>query len=169
MRQHANTLVCRDESIMLFTPPIMLFTPPIMLLSNSQEIMLKKVPIMLVSFSTKCPFLTITTTLAAILRFRAKSEGLGDFSLLNNETTQTSTSWPGSWESSGSLLELSTTAGPLLLLVLGPLSMLLLGSAVDDSIWRALHVHYSRKTARLFPNYALCFCGLIIPEIMPAY
>ena len=44
--------------------------------------MLKKVPIMLVSFSTN--FLTITTTLAAILHFRAKSEGLGDFSLLNN-------------------------------------------------------------------------------------
>ena len=60
--------------------------------------------------------------LATILRFRAKSdslvlrpslapvfdrlqyaktesEGLGDFSLLNNETTQTSTSWLGSWES----------------------------------------------------------------------
>ena len=43
-----------------------------------------------------------------ILRFRAKSEGLGDFSLFNNETT----SWPGSRESSGSLPELSTTAGP---------------------------------------------------------
>ena len=74
--------------------------------------------------------------LAAILRFHAKSEGLGDFSLLNSETTQTSTSWPGSWESSGLLPELSTAAGPLLLLV-GPLSLdsvLLLGPAVDDSI-----------------------------------
>ena len=65
--------------------------------------------------------------------FRAKSEGLGDFNLLNNETIQMSTSWPGSWEFSGSLLELSTAAGPLLLL--GPLSLdsMLLGPAVDDS------------------------------------
>ena len=97
--------------------------------------------------------------------------GLGDLSLLNNETTRKSTSWPGSWESSGSLLELSIAAGPLLLLVLGPLlldyNMLLLGPAVNDSIWRALHMHYSRKTAQLF--YALCFCRLIIPEIMPAF
>ena len=54
--------------------------------------------------------------------FRAKSEGLGDFSLLNNEATRTSTSWLGSWESSGSLLELLKAAGPLLLLVLGPLA-----------------------------------------------
>ena len=68
----------------------------------------------------------------------------------------------------GSLLELST----VLLLVRGPLlqkhSILLLGPAVDDSLCRALYVHYSRKTAQLFSNYALCFCGLIIPEIMPA-
>ena len=92
--------------------------------SRNVPIMLKKVPIMLASFSTKCPFLTITNTLAAILRFRAKSEGPGDFSLLNNETTRTSTSSPGSWEYSGSLPELSIAAGPLLLLVLGPLSML---------------------------------------------
>ena len=109
-----------------------------MLLSNSQPIMLKKVPIMPSFFSTKCPFLTITNTystgLAAILRFRAKSEGLGNFSLLNNETTQTLSSWPGSWEYSGSLPELSTAAGPLLLLILGLLSLLLLGPAVDDSI-----------------------------------
>ena len=58
-----------------------------------------------------------------ILCFRAKSEGLGDFSLLNNEMTRMLTSWPGSWESSGSLLELSTATGPLLLLILGPLSL----------------------------------------------
>ena len=70
-----------------------------------------------------------STWLAAILRFRAKSEGLGDFSLLNNETTRTLTSSPGTWESSGSLPELSTAAGSLLLLVLGPLSLLLLGPA----------------------------------------
>ena len=38
--------------------------------------------------------------------------------------------------------------------------------AVNDSVLRALHVRYSRKTA---PDYALCFCGLIIPEIMLAY
>ena len=67
-----------------------------------------------------------STGLAAILRFCTKSEGLGDFSQLNNETTRTLTSWPGSWESSGSLSELSTAAGPLLLLVLGPLTLLLL-------------------------------------------
>ena len=72
--------------------------------SRNVPIMLKKVPIMPVSFSTNCPFLTITNTyttgLAAILRFCAKLEGLGDFSQLNNETTRASTSWPGSWESS---------------------------------------------------------------------
>ena len=71
--------------------------------------------------------------------------------------TRMLTSWLGSWESSGSLPELSTAAGPLLLLVLGQLpldSMLLLGPAVNNSIWWALHVHY-----------ALCFCRLIIPEI----
>ena len=115
--------------------------------------MLKKVPIMPVFFffSTKCPFLTITNTYSTytlnnflvisqhhrartILRFHAKSEGLGDFSLLNNEMTQTLTSWPGSWESSGSLPELSTAAGPLLLLVLSLDSMLLLGTVVNDSI-----------------------------------
>ena len=77
---------------------------------------------------------TYSTWLAAILRFRAKSEGLGDFSLLNNETTRTLASSPGSWEFSGSLPELSTAAGPLLLLVLGPLSLLLLGPASDVSI-----------------------------------
>ena len=114
--------------------------------------MLKKVPIMPVFFFSqqKCPFLTITNTYST---FHGKSEGLGDFSLLNNETTWTSTSWPGSWESSGSLPKLLTAAGPLLPLVLGPLSldsMLLLGPAVHNSIWRALHVHYSRKTAWLF-------------------
>ena len=69
--------------------------------------------------------------LATILRFCAKSEG--------NETTQTSSSWPGSWKSSGLLLELST----VLLLVQGPLlrkhSMLLLGPAVDDSLCGALY------------------------------
>ena len=72
-----------------------------------------------------------------ILCFRAKSKGLGDFSLLNNEMIRTSTSWPDSQESSGSLLELPTAAGPLLLIVLGQLSldsMLLLGQAVDDSV-----------------------------------
>ena len=69
-------------------------------------------------------------------------------------------------------LELSKAAGPLLLLVLGPLlpdSMLLLRPIADDSIGRALHVNYSRKTARFILNYALCFCGPIILEIMPAY
>ena len=100
--------------------------------------MLKKVPIMPGFFSTNCPFLTITNTystgLAAIFHFCAKSEGLGHFSQLNDETTQTLTSWPGSWESSGLLPELSTAAGPLLLLVLGPLSLLLLRPAVDNSI-----------------------------------
>ena len=115
-------------------------------------------------FSTKCSFWQLQTCIAhlmiVILCFRTKSEGLGDFSLLNNETTRMSTFWPGSWESSGSLLEPSTAAVSLLLLILGLLlldSMLLLGTAVDDSIWRALHAHYSRKTARLFLNYALCF------------
>ena len=72
----------------------------------------------------------------------------------HNETTQTSSSWPGSWKSSGSLLEL--------LLVWGPLSrkhsMLLLGPAVDDSLRGALYVHYSHKTAWLFPNYAFMLC-----------
>ena len=141
--------------------------PPLLLcfLAILQPIMCPLCPFFL---STKCPFLTITNKYST---FRGKSEGLGDFSL-NNETTQTLTSWPGSWQSSGSLLKLSTTAEPLLLLVLELLSldsMLLLRPAVDDSIWRALQVHYSGKTARLFPNYALCFCGLIIPEIMLAY
>ena len=78
----------------------------------------------------KCPFLTITNMYST---FRAKSEGLGDFSLLNNETTRTSTSC----QAPGNLPELSTAAGPLLLLVLGPLSldsMLLLRPAVDGSI-----------------------------------
>ena len=37
--------------------------------------------------------------LAVILCFRAKSERLGK----HNETTRTSSSWPGSWKSSGSL------------------------------------------------------------------
>ena len=81
----------------------------------------KKCPLCRFFFLNKCPFLTITNTystgLAVILRFRAKSEGLGDFSLLNNETTRMLTSWPGSWESSGLLPELLTAAGPLLLLV----------------------------------------------------
>ena len=88
-----------------------------MLLSNSQEnepTMLKKVPIMPIFFSTKYSFLTITNTYST---FRGKSEGLGNFSLLNNEMTRMSTSWPYSWESSGSLLKLSTAAGPLLLLL----------------------------------------------------
>ena len=69
-------------------------------------------------------------------------------------------------------LELSKAAGPLLLLVLGPLSldsMLLFRPTADNSIERALHVNYSHKTARLFLNYALCFYGPIIPEIMPVY
>ena len=60
-------------------------------------------------FSTNFPFLTITNTystgLAAILHFCAKSEGLGDFSQLNNETTRTLTSWLGSWESTSALLQ----------------------------------------------------------------
>ena len=48
--------------------------------------MLKKVPIIpAFFFSTKCPFLIITNTCST---FRRKSEGLGDFSLLNNKTTQ---------------------------------------------------------------------------------
>ena len=66
--------------------------------------------------------------------------------------TQMPTSWSGSWESSGLLPELLTAAAPLQLLVLGPLlldSMLLLGSVVDDSIWRELHVHHVRK----LPDY----------------
>ena len=79
----------------------------------------------------------------------AKSEGLGDFSLLNNEATRMSTSWLGSWESSGSLLELSKAAGPLLLLVLGLLSldsMLLLGPAADNSM-----IHWTSIARELFP------------------
>ena len=107
-------------------------------------------------FSTKCPLLNHNSGLTAILCFHAKSEGLGDFSLLNNDMAWTSTSWLGCWESSGSLLEVWTTTGPLLLVVLGPLlldSMLLLWPAVNGSIWRALHVYYSHKTAQLFLNY----------------
>ena len=71
-------------------------------------------------FSVNCP---TTPALPArrvscdLALSHTKSEGLGDFSLLNNETTQTLTSWLGSWESSGSLPELSKAAEPLLLLV----------------------------------------------------
>ena len=36
--------------------------------------------------------------LATILRFHAKSEGLGDFSLLNNEMVWTLTFWLGCWD-----------------------------------------------------------------------
>ena len=87
----------------------MLFFSPIMLLSNSQETYTNYAEDYARFFcATKCPFLTITNTYST---FRAKSEGLGDSSLLNNEATRTSTSWPGSWESSGSLPELSTAAG----------------------------------------------------------
>lgn len=53
--------------------------------------------------------------LSTILCFCMKSEGLGAFSLLNNEMTPTSTSWSGSCQSSCSLSKLSTAAGPLLL------------------------------------------------------
>ena len=53
--------------------------------SKNVPIMLKKVPIMPVFFfSTKYPFLTITNMYST---FHARSEGLGDFSLLNNEMT----------------------------------------------------------------------------------
>ena len=48
-------------------------------------------------------------------------------------------------------------------------SKLLLGPAVDNSPRGALYVHYSCKTARLFPNYVLHFCGPIFPLIMLAY
>ena len=88
--------MCKDESNMLFFPSYYAFKQ----FSRNVPIMLKKVPIMPGFFSANCPFLTITNTystrLAAILRFCAKLEGLGDFSQLNNETTQMSTFWPGS-------------------------------------------------------------------------
>ena len=48
-------------------------------------------------------------------------------------------------------------------------SKLLFEPAVDNSLRGALYVHYSRKTARLFRNYAIRFCGPIILVIMPAY
>ena len=144
-------------------------------LSNSQEtyqLCRKKCPLCSFLFCNKNALFSCLTTTNTYSTFRVKSEGLGDSSLLNNEVTQMLTSWLGFWESSGLLLELSTAAGPLLLLVLGPLLpdfLLLLGPAADYSIGRALHVNYSCKTAQLFPNYAFCFCGPIIPEIMPAY
>ena len=142
----------------------------------------KKLPLETVSRSFGCSFtrfsgltvLSSVSTTQELLRFpqgegwprsyafaRSHAEGLGDFSLFNNETT--------SWLGSGSLAELSTTAGSLLLLVVGPLSI------ESDAAARSapsgsgrLHLtspHYSRKTARLFPNYAY---ALHIPEIMPA-
>ena len=95
-----------------------------------------------------------------ILHFRAKSEGLGNFSLLNSETTQMSTFWWGSWESSGLLLSsgavnIEQVHGHYYYyyyyyyyyLVLGPLSLdfiLLLSSAVQ---W----LHLMSTTCELFP------------------
>ena len=94
--------------------------------------MLKKVPIMPVFFfSTKCPFLTTTNTYST---FHVKSKGLGDFSpcsIMNRLKRRLLGQAPGN------LPELSTAAGPLLLLVLGQLSIdsvLLLGPIVNDSI-----------------------------------
>ena len=69
---------------------------------------------------------------------------MGDFSQLNNETTGTLISWPGSLESSGWFPEFLRAAGPLLLLVLGLLLslhfMLAYKPAVDDSIWWAVYM-----------------------------
>lgn len=53
--------------------------------------------------------------LALILHFCMKSQGLGTFSLLNNESTQMSSFRFGPCESPYSLLELLTAAGLLLL------------------------------------------------------
>ena len=98
-------------------------------------------------FSVDCPTAP-ARRVAVILCFRAKSEGLG--------------------RAPGNALARFWSCRQLLCHYYLESTMLVLGPAVDDSIWRALYVHYSRKTARLFPNYALCFCGQIIPEIMPA-
>ena len=103
--------------------------------------------------------------LTAILRFRAKSEeGLGDLSLLSRETT---TSWPGSYESSRLLSELSTAAGPLLL---GPLALDSAGLDCSDqlTIRTPFDEQYTCIIPVKLPDYALCFYRLIIPEIMPA-
>ena len=50
-------------------------------------------------------------------------------------------------------VDMATTTMPLLIALFGSLVMM---------TWNV-------SWSPLFPNYALCFCGLIIPEIMPAY
>ena len=104
----------RDEFIMLFFLTYYAFKQ----FPRNVPIMLKKVPIMPGFFFSQqnALFSRLQTRIAHFARSQKAYKG--DFSLPSNEATRTSTSRPGSWESSGSLLELSKAAGPLLLPVL---------------------------------------------------